>query len=55
MASQKTVINQGIAIFYLQDDKILRAWLQTDRLGFLQEIGALSKDFGSARPPQGAR
>lgn len=43
------VSNDGMAIFQIQRGKVAAAWLQTDRLGFLQEVGAVSKDVG--RPP----
>jgi predicted ester cyclase len=46
-ASQKQLTNEGMAIFQIKDHKIVRVWLQTDRLGFLQEIGAVPKDLGA--------
>jgi steroid delta-isomerase-like uncharacterized protein len=46
-ASQKQLTNEGMAIFQIKDYKIVRVWLQTDRLGFLQEIGAVPKDLGA--------
>jgi steroid delta-isomerase-like uncharacterized protein len=46
-ASQKQVTNDGIVIYQLAGGKIVRAWLQTDRLGVLQEIGVVSKDLGA--------
>jgi steroid delta-isomerase-like uncharacterized protein len=49
-ASQKHVTNDGIVIYQLQDHKIVQTWIQTDRLGVLQEIGVLPKELG-ARPP----
>jgi predicted ester cyclase len=39
--SLKPVTNAGIAIYQIRDDKIVRAWLQTDRLGVLQQIGVI--------------
>ena len=47
--SDRQVRNDGIAIYELSGGKIARAWLQTDRLGFLQQIGALPATLG--RPP----
>lgn len=37
----KTAVQQGIAIYQACDGKLARAWLQVDRLGVLQQIGAL--------------
>jgi steroid delta-isomerase-like uncharacterized protein len=47
--SQKQVTNEGIVIYQLRDDKIVRNWIQTDRLGVLQEIGVVPKDLGAGR------
>jgi steroid delta-isomerase-like uncharacterized protein len=46
-ASQREVTNEGIVIYQLTDGKIVRAWLQTDRLGVLQQIGVVPKDLGA--------
>lgn len=43
-ASQKQVTNDGIVIYRIRDDKIVQAWIQIDRLGVLQEIGAVPKN-----------
>ena len=51
-ASNRRVKNDGIAIYDLRDGKVSRAWLQTDRLGFLQQIGAVDPTLG--RPPGSA-
>ena len=40
-ASQKRVRQNAIVIYQIRDGKIVRAWLQNDRLGLLQQIGAL--------------
>jgi len=45
-ASQKEVTNKGIAIFQFKDGKIVQSWIETDRLGFLQQIGAVPQDLG---------
>jgi predicted ester cyclase len=47
------VANRGFAIFELAGGKIVRGWVETDRLGFLLAIGAIPDDpaFG---PPQAA-
>ena len=39
----KSVANDGIGVFQVENGKLTRGWLITDRLGFLQEIGALPK------------
>ncbi|MCI0658860.1 MAG: ester cyclase [Acidobacteria bacterium] len=39
--SNRQVSNSGIGIYQLRDARLVRAWMQTDRLGFLQQIGAL--------------
>ena len=48
----KQVTNIGFAIFQVADGKLTRAWLETDRLGFLQAIGAVPYDpaFGPPAP-----
>lgn len=43
--SQAQITNHGIAIYQLADGKITRVWIQTDRLGFLQQIGAIPQDL----------
>src|SRR5262245_61418180 len=42
-ATGKSISNDGIGIFRVENGKVTRAWLVTDRLGFLQEMGALPK------------
>jgi predicted ester cyclase len=37
------VTNSGIAIYQVVDHKIVRNWLETDRLGALQQMGALPR------------
>lgn len=46
----REVSNSGMAIFDLASGKIVRTTLETDRLGFLQAIGAIPYDpaFGPA-------
>jgi steroid delta-isomerase-like uncharacterized protein len=44
-ASGRRVRNTGIAIYRLRGGRVAQAWLESDRLGFLQGIGA-------APPPQ---
>ncbi|MBO9153343.1 ester cyclase [Chitinophaga sp. GCM10012297] len=43
-ATHKKVINTAIAVYELKDGKITGAQLQTDRLGFLQQLEALPQD-----------
>ncbi|KAA2245453.1 ester cyclase [Chitinophaga agrisoli] len=43
-ATGKKVSNDGMAIFTLQDGKIIKAQIQTDRLGFLQQLDVLPAD-----------
>jgi len=55
-ATGKSVSNSGAGIFRLQDRRIVAATLETDRLGFLEQIGALPENAGrgprtSAAPP----
>ena len=51
-ATGKAVSNTGAGIFRLKDGKIVEALLETDRLGFLQQIGAVPEDAGRGpRPP----
>lgn len=33
------VTDHAIAIYQLRDSKIVKAWIQSDRLGFLQQLG----------------
>ena len=40
----KTVSNDGAGIFELKDGKVTNTWIDTDRLGFLQQIEALPAD-----------
>jgi steroid delta-isomerase-like uncharacterized protein len=51
-ASQKHVTNDGIVIYQLEDHKIVRTWIQTDRLGVLQEIGVVPKSLGPRGQPK---
>jgi len=48
----KAVSNPGLAIFRLKDGKIVASALETDRLGFLEQIGAVPPNAGlGPRPP----
>ncbi|RLM52932.1 hypothetical protein DVK02_15610, partial [Halobellus sp. Atlit-31R] len=43
------VSQEGHVIYQLRDGQIVRAWLQADRLGVLQQIGALPPSFADSR------
>jgi predicted ester cyclase len=45
MVTNKTISNEAIAIYELRDGKVTSARVQTDRVGFLQEMGALPSDL----------
>lgn len=48
----KAVTNTGSGIFQLTEGKIVAATLETDRLGFLEQIGAVPPGVGGGpRPP----
>ena len=47
--THKRVINTGMAIFQFEDGRIIRNWLETDRLGVFQQIGAVPAEIG---PPK---
>jgi steroid delta-isomerase-like uncharacterized protein len=51
-ATGKVISNEGMAVFVLKAGKIVSASTQTDRLGFLQGLGALPTDLTSLAPPQ---
>ena len=43
-ASGKVVTDSAIAIYQFSGDKISKAWIESDKLGFLQQIGLVSPD-----------
>lgn len=45
-ATGRTITNSGAGVFRLQDGKIVTAVLETDRLGFLEHIGAVPAGIG---------
>jgi len=49
-ASNKAVHDIGVGIFQFKDNKIISAWVLTDRLGFLQQLGVISADVTPAPP-----
>jgi predicted ester cyclase len=50
-ATNKDVRNDGMAVFELDHGRVVRAWLQTDRLGFLQQLGVVAPNLGVGGPP----
>lgn len=46
--SNKTVTHHAISIFQFDGDKISKAWMQADRLGFYQQIGVIAPDITTA-------
>jgi predicted ester cyclase/heme-degrading monooxygenase HmoA len=48
-ATGKKVSNDGIAIYEFKDGKIIKAQVQTDRLGFLQQLEVLPHDLSSLK------
>ena len=46
-ATQKQVTDKAVAIYQFKNNKIIHAWIETDRLGVLQQIGAVPQDLGS--------
>lgn len=49
-ASQKQMTDKAIGIYQLRDGKIVNAWIETDRLGFLQQIGVVPQDVVPQSP-----
>lgn len=50
-ATGKPVSNTGMGIFRLKEGKIVAAVLETDRLGFLEQIGAVPANVGRGPQP----
>jgi len=47
----KTLTNPGVGIFQLKDGKIVAASMETDRLGFLEQMGVVPAGVGLGRRP----
>lgn len=47
----KQVVNSGTAFFQIAGGKLARAWVETDRLGFLLAIGAVPYNPAFGPPP----
>jgi steroid delta-isomerase-like uncharacterized protein len=43
-ATHRPVETTAIAIYQLRDGKIVRTWLQSDRLGVLQQLGVVPRE-----------
>lgn len=41
----KAISNNGMAIHYLKDNKLVNAYVHTDRFNFLQDLGVISADL----------
>jgi predicted ester cyclase len=46
--SHAEVTQEGNVIYQLRDGRIVRAWLQADRLGVLQQIGVVPRAFADS-------
>jgi steroid delta-isomerase-like uncharacterized protein len=53
-ATGKAVSNPGVGIFRLERGKIVAGTIETDRLGFLQQVGAVPENVGLAPRPSSA-
>jgi steroid delta-isomerase-like uncharacterized protein len=51
--SGKSVRNEAIAIYRFRDGRIVEAVMQSDRLGFLQQIGVVARDVIPTGPAPG--
>lgn len=47
--SSKEVTQEGNVIYQIRDGLIVRAWLQADKLGVLQQIGVVPRSFADSR------
>ena len=45
--THKALNDHAIAIYQFRENQVIHAWLETDRLGFLQQIGLIPQDLGS--------
>jgi steroid delta-isomerase-like uncharacterized protein len=50
-ATGKTFTNPGVGIFRFKDGQIVAAALETDRLGFLEQMGVVPQNVGLGPPP----
>lgn len=50
-ATHRSVTTGAIVVYQLRDFKIVRSWMQSDRLGFLQQIGGLPPEVAAQLQP----
>jgi predicted ester cyclase len=50
--SRKQVTQTGNVIYQVRDGKLIRAWSQVDRLGLLQQMGAIPASFVGRNPAE---
>ena len=48
--THQVITNDALAIYQLRDGKAVNVWMQTDRLGFLLQLGIVSPDVVPAPP-----
>ncbi|HEY6002839.1 MAG TPA: ester cyclase [Anaeromyxobacter sp.] len=53
--TENSVSNTGFAIFQLRDGKLSRSWLETDRFGFVHQIGGIPQDLIARLQPGPAK
>ena len=49
-ATNKPFTDSGLGIFRFKDGKIVAAWIQTDRLGFVQQLGIVPVTIFPVQP-----
>jgi steroid delta-isomerase-like uncharacterized protein len=50
--THKSLNNHAIAIYQFRENQIIHAWLESDRVGFLQQVGVIPQDLASLAQPQ---
>ena len=45
-ATGRRVETTGMTMYELRDGRVVRSWVESDRLGFLQQVGAVADDAG---------
>jgi steroid delta-isomerase-like uncharacterized protein len=51
--TNKRVSNNGMAFYKMRDGKVFRTWVETDRLGVLQQLGVVPAGVGGGPSTQG--
>jgi steroid delta-isomerase-like uncharacterized protein len=49
-ATGRRVSTTGIVVYQLREGKVVRNWLENDRLGLLQQLGVVPQKFGPSAP-----